>query len=107
GHLRRMAHPLRPEAVHLLAGRAEREVRVGQGEDAHGFLPLRCDAMPTHCMSRTILALALLGAAAAQDAGQPPAWRQLETQSPYLRAHAVHPVEWWPWSEAAFARAKE
>ncbi len=26
--------------------------------------------------------------------------------SPYLRQHADNPVEWWPWSEAAFAEAK-
>jgi uncharacterized protein len=26
--------------------------------------------------------------------------------SPYLRQHAENPVEWWPWSETAFAEAK-
>jgi uncharacterized protein YyaL (SSP411 family) len=26
--------------------------------------------------------------------------------SPYLRQHADNPVEWWPWSEAAFAEAR-
>ncbi|HEY1550420.1 MAG TPA: thioredoxin domain-containing protein [Kofleriaceae bacterium] len=26
--------------------------------------------------------------------------------SPYLRQHADNPVQWWPWSEAAFAEAK-
>jgi hypothetical protein len=26
--------------------------------------------------------------------------------SPYLRQHADNPVEWWPWSEEAFAEAK-
>jgi uncharacterized protein YyaL (SSP411 family) len=26
--------------------------------------------------------------------------------SPYLRQHADNPVDWWPWSEAAFAEAK-
>ncbi|MEO8528784.1 MAG: DUF255 domain-containing protein, partial [Pseudolysinimonas sp.] len=25
--------------------------------------------------------------------------------SPYLRSHAANPVDWWPWSEAAFAEA--
>jgi uncharacterized protein YyaL (SSP411 family) len=27
--------------------------------------------------------------------------------SPYLRQHANNPVDWWPWSEAAFAEARE
>jgi uncharacterized protein YyaL (SSP411 family) len=27
--------------------------------------------------------------------------------SPYLRQHADNPVAWWPWSEAAFAEAKQ
>jgi hypothetical protein len=26
--------------------------------------------------------------------------------SPYLRQHATNPVDWWPWSEAAFAAAR-
>src|SRR3989449_5781583 len=26
--------------------------------------------------------------------------------SPYLRQHADNPVEWWPWSDDAFAAAK-
>jgi uncharacterized protein YyaL (SSP411 family) len=27
--------------------------------------------------------------------------------SPYLLQHATNPVDWWPWSEAAFAEARE
>ena len=27
--------------------------------------------------------------------------------SPYLRQHAGNPVDWWPWSEEAFAEARE
>ena len=27
--------------------------------------------------------------------------------SPYLRQHADNPVDWWPWGEEAFARARE
>lgn len=27
--------------------------------------------------------------------------------SPYLQQHAYNPVDWMPWGEAAFARAKE
>ncbi|MEX2578794.1 MAG: thioredoxin domain-containing protein [Verrucomicrobiales bacterium] len=28
-------------------------------------------------------------------------------QSPYLRQHARNPVDWWPWSEEAFEKARE
>jgi uncharacterized protein YyaL (SSP411 family) len=31
--------------------------------------------------------------------------RLADSTSPYLRAHAANPVDWWPWSEAAFAEA--
>ena len=27
--------------------------------------------------------------------------------SPYLRQHAANPVDWWPWSDAALAEARE
>jgi uncharacterized protein YyaL (SSP411 family) len=27
--------------------------------------------------------------------------------SPYLLQHADNPVDWWPWGEEAFARARE
>lgn len=32
--------------------------------------------------------------------------RLAETLSPYLRAHADNPVDWWPWGADAFAEAK-
>src|SRR5690348_15221640 len=32
--------------------------------------------------------------------------RLADESSPYLRQHADNPVDWWPWSEAAFAEAK-
>lgn len=32
--------------------------------------------------------------------------RLARTQSPYLRAHADNPVDWWPWGADAFAEAK-
>ena len=28
-------------------------------------------------------------------------------RSPYLRQHAENPVDWYPWGELAFARARE
>src|SRR5262245_19242078 len=40
-------------------------------------------------------------------AGRSGGWRLQDAASPYLRAHAADPVEWWPWGEAAFARARE
>lgn len=33
--------------------------------------------------------------------------RLIFEKSPYLLQHARNPVDWWPWSEEAFARAKE
>ena len=32
--------------------------------------------------------------------------RLAETNSPYLLGHADNPVDWWPWSDAAFAEAQ-
>lgn len=40
-----------------------------------------------------------------EDGG--PQWNRLiHEKSPYLRQHAGNPVDWYPWGEAAFARAK-
>lgn len=33
--------------------------------------------------------------------------RLQQEPSPYLRLHAGNPVDWWPWGEEAFARARE
>lgn len=33
--------------------------------------------------------------------------RLINEKSPYLRAHAYNPVDWYPWDEEAFARARE
>ncbi|MBF0521178.1 MAG: DUF255 domain-containing protein, partial [Nitrospirae bacterium] len=30
-----------------------------------------------------------------------------DEKSPYLLQHAENPVNWYPWSEAAFSKAKE
>ena len=32
--------------------------------------------------------------------------RLAQALSPYLRQHADNPVDWWEWSEAAFAEAR-
>jgi uncharacterized protein len=39
-------------------------------------------------------------------AGHPPANRLANEASPYLRQHAGNPVDWFPWGEEAFARAR-
>jgi uncharacterized protein len=47
-------------------------------------------------------------AAAHEDAAaRAGGWRLAEASSPYVRAHADNPVEWFPWGPEAFARAKE
>lgn len=33
--------------------------------------------------------------------------RLIHTKSPYLLQHAHNPVDWWPWCQEAFAKAKE
>jgi hypothetical protein len=52
----------------------------------------------------------LLGAATGQAAegedGRSGGWRLADAASPYLRMHSDNPVEWYPWGEAAFARAR-
>jgi len=73
-------------------------------------------------MKLVIAALALLTCAAPLS-GQSPAesaapaapgsstraagWRLAAASSPYLREHADNPVEWFPWGDEAFARARE
>ena len=32
--------------------------------------------------------------------------RLIDEKSPYLIQHAHNPVDWWPWSEAAFETAR-
>lgn len=33
--------------------------------------------------------------------------RLSDSTSPYLLQHAGNPVDWWPWGDEAFARARE
>ncbi|MCB1119895.1 MAG: DUF255 domain-containing protein, partial [Chlamydiia bacterium] len=33
--------------------------------------------------------------------------RLIKEKSPYLLQHAYHPVDWYPWGEEAFEKAKE
>jgi hypothetical protein len=34
-------------------------------------------------------------------------WRVADASSPYLLLHADNPVEWYPWGEAAFEKARK
>ena len=43
------------------------------------------------------------GAAESERSG---GWRLAQESSPYLRLHADNPVEWFPWGEEAFAKAR-
>lgn len=36
-----------------------------------------------------------------------PANRLAKEESPYLKQHALNPVDWYPWGEEAFARARQ
>ena len=53
--------------------------------------------------------LLIVGTGAAvgkQPAEQTGGWRLAAESSPYLRLHADNPVEWYPWGEAAFEKAR-
>src|SRR5437763_13761446 len=59
---------------------------------------------------RLVLAVSIvLGApAAGQDKDKPKFTNRLaKEQSPYLLMHAHNPVDWYPWGEEAFAKAKK
>ena len=64
-------------------------VRQFLGAIALGFLAVNCDANP---------------AAGAADVKEN---RLAKASSPYLRLHATNPVNWYPWGEEAFAKAKK
>ena len=51
-----------------------------------------------------LLSLAVLPSAAEQE--KTGGWRLATESSPYLRLHADNPVEWYPWGEEAFAKAR-
>ena len=47
-----------------------------------------------------------MGHAAVMDQQTPPTNRLAREQSPYLLQHAHNPVDWYPWGEEAFAKAR-
>jgi uncharacterized protein YyaL (SSP411 family) len=47
------------------------------------------------------------GAALSEVSGVAPTNRLSRERSPYLRQHAHNPVDWYPWADEAFARARQ
>jgi hypothetical protein len=80
--------------------------------------PIALEALPGAAPFDATLAARLADAAATVDAREPPRTRQRHADgaprytnrlilesSPYLLQHAHNPVDWYPWGDAAFARA--
>jgi uncharacterized protein len=58
---------------------------------------------------RAVVALLMFFTAAtgtAADGERSGGWRLAQESSPYLRLHTDNPVEWFPWGEEAFAKAR-
>ena len=55
------------------------------------------------CLATAILLLPASDVATGEKTG---GWRLALESSPYLRLHADNPVEWYPWGEEAFAKAR-
>ncbi len=65
--------------------------------------------MADHVLRVCWLLLLMLGTQSAAEtppAEQTGGWRLAAESSPYLRLHADNPVEWYPWGEAAFEKAR-
>ena len=65
--------------------------------------------MTNHVLRICLLLLLMCGTqsmAETQAAGQSGGWRLASESSPYLRLHADNPVEWYPWGEEAFEKAR-
>ena len=61
-------------------------------------------------MMRTLAAILILALTGCEEAKKEPAVktnRLAKEKSPYLRQHATNPVDWYPWGEEAFAKAKK
>jgi uncharacterized protein YyaL (SSP411 family) len=54
-----------------------------------------------------LTAVALLSCGARTKAAEPRANRLIHESSPYLLLHAHNPVDWYPWGEEAFAKARK
>ena len=65
--------------------------------------------MVDHVLRVCLLLLLMLGTqstAETQPLERSAGWRLAAESSPYLRLHADNPVEWFPWGEAAFEKAR-
>ena len=60
----------------------------------------------TFLARRSIACLALLAAAAGSPRAEPRPNRLIHEKSPYLLQHAYNPVDWFPWGEEAFSKAR-
>jgi len=58
------------------------------------------------CLLFLLLTVSACSVAEAQSVGKSGGWRLAAESSPYLQLHADNPVEWYPWGEAAFAKAR-
>ncbi len=59
-----------------------------------------------HLRACLVAAILLVPASDAVTGGKTGGWRLALESSPYLRLHADNPVEWYPWGEEAFAKAR-
>jgi uncharacterized protein YyaL (SSP411 family) len=55
---------------------------------------------------RRIQGMEAVGVSVTVDSAEPRLNRLAHSTSPYLREHATNPVDWYPWSEEALARAR-
>src|SRR6516165_3096829 len=62
--------------------------------------------MRRHLTFPAFVLVALVGAARADDKPKPTN-RLSKESSPYLLQHAHNPVDWYPWGDEAFAKAKK
>ena len=58
-------------------------------------------------LSLAAAALALCIFAGVKPVNQPPSNRLIHEKSPYLQQHAHNPVDWYPWGEEAFEKARK
>ncbi len=88
-----------------LLGAAEAGQAVKHRGDRLG-LPGATDPGAVRSAARRTLGHTHIWHGSRQAEDRPMAERLREATSPYLLQHADNPVDWWPWSDAAFAEAR-
>jgi len=63
--------------------------------------------VPSFCIIFAALAVVPARGAAGDSADTPKPNRLIHEKSPYLRQHAFNPVDWFPWGDEAFAKARK